>query len=278
VDNDPLEANSIICNQFKVRLPIALKYVEEPRSGVTHARNTAVEQALALGADFVAFIDDDDIPQSDWLLQLLWRQIETGAHLVFGTWKADPSLPAWTINSGIFRDPSSVKNTSNDSRYGLPPYASTCNVMVGREILERVAATGCVFDHSFRFSGGEDKDFFIRARKLGAQFSTAHKSIIYMGRQPERYTARGLLRRGFKCGCSQVGMARSHGNLKRRVVLRIKTLLKLPLVAITLPLTVFSKKMILAHLYRIGKCSGVLYATFTGRALNYYARGDEPNN
>jgi len=274
IDNDPMEENALLCQRLTPQLPIALKYVEEHRAGVTHARNTAIEQALALGADFVSLIDDDDIPQANWLLKLLQHQAETGADLVFGSWQADPDMPDWAAKSGIFRDPDRAKNVAASGRYGLPAYASTCNVMASRDILQRLSEQGPVFNHNFMYSGGEDKDMFIRARALGAKLESADDSIIHLCHQPERYAARGLLRRGFKCGCSQVGMARAHGNLERTLQLRMKALLKLPLVVLTLPFTLFSRGTFLAHVYRIGKSSGVLYAAFTGRAINYYARGD----
>ena len=70
-------------------------------------------------------------------------------------------------------------------------------------------------------------------------------------------------------------MARAHGQLQRTLTLRIKALFKLPLVVLTLPFTVFSRGLFLAHIYRIGKSSGVLYAAFTGKAINYYAQGGE---
>ena len=147
--------------------------------------------------------------------------------------------------------------------------------MVGRDILLQLQEQGPVFNHDFMYSGGEDKDMFIRARKLGARLESANDSVIHLCYERERYEPRGLLRRGFKCGCSQVGMARAHGKLERTLQLRIKALFKLPLVALTLPLTIFSRRMFLAHLFRLGKSSGVLYSAFTGRAINYYARSED---
>jgi succinoglycan biosynthesis protein ExoM len=275
VDNDPQEANAALCREMAAQLPIALLYLEEPRSGVTHARNSGIQKALELGADFVALIDDDDIPEADWLLKLLQRQATTNADLVFGVWQQDPDMPDWVRKSKIFRDPDKSKNIASSGRYGLPSYASTCNVMAGRDILLRLSEQGPVFSHNFMYSGGEDKDMFIRARKLGAKLESAEDSVIHLCHHSERYAAKGLLRRGFKCGCSQVGMARTHGKPDRIMKLQIKSLLKLPLVVLTLPLTIFSRGLFLAHVYRIGKSSGVLYAAFTGRTINYYARGKD---
>jgi succinoglycan biosynthesis protein ExoM len=272
IDNDPNPETAAICRRAAPRLPIALHYVEEPKSGITHARNRAVSAAFERKADFVAFIDDDDQPQPDWLIQLLDRQAVTGADLVFGTWVLDSHMPMWARESGIFRSPIKAMHQNKGGRYGLPGCASTCNVLAGRNILERVASTGEVFSHDFRYSGGEDKDFFIRAHSLGANLASADMSVIHRNHEPERYTALGLLQRGFKNGCSQVGMAHSHGNRKRVFKLLMTALSKLLISLILLPFSIFSRGFFMHSLYRIAKASGVLYTTFTGRSSNYYSR------
>jgi len=272
VDNNPSRETRAICERAAPRLPIAVHYTEEPRSGITYARNRAVAVALERGADFCAFIDDDDQPQSDWLIQLLDRQAVTGADLVFGTWVLDTLMPQWARESGIFRSPVKAKHENKGGRYGLPGCASTCNALVGRDILERVATTGPVFNHTFRFSGGEDKDFFIRAHQLGARITSADMSVIHRNHEPDRYTARGLVRRGFKNGCSQVGMARSHGNTSRVLKLLGASLGKLLMSLFLLPFSIFSRGMLMHNLYRVSKAFGVVYTAVTGRSINYYSR------
>jgi glycosyltransferase involved in cell wall biosynthesis len=272
VDNSPNEETEAICRRAAPRLPINLLYVTEHKSGITYARNRGVSVALDRGADFVAFIDDDDQPQPDWLIQLLDRQAVTGADLVFGTWVLDSMMPQWARESGIFRSPVKAKHENKGGRYGLPGCASTCNALVGREILGRVATTGPVFNHTFRFSGGEDKDFFIRAHDLGARLASADMSVIHRNHEPDRYTARGLLKRGFKNGCSQVSMAHSHGTATRVVKLLGAAVSKLLMSLFLLPFSVFSRGMLMHNLYRMAKASGVLYTALTGRRINYYAR------
>ncbi|MEE4191222.1 MAG: glycosyltransferase family 2 protein [Halieaceae bacterium] len=272
VDNNPNPETEAICQRAAPRLPISVHYVTEPRSGITYARNRSVEIALERGADFVAFIDDDDQPQSDWLIQLLDRQAVTGADLVFGTWVLDSLMPQWARESGIFRSPVKAKHENKGGRYGLPGCASTCNALVGRSILQRVATTGPVFNHTFRFSGGEDKDFFIRAHELGAKLASADMSVIHRNHEPERYTASGLLMRGFKNGCSQVGMARAHGTGARAAKLLTASLAKIVMSLVLLPFSVLSKGMLMHNLYRMAKAFGVLYTAVTGRSINYYSR------
>lgn len=272
IDNRPSAETRELCERASAHLPIGLHYVQEPQPGLTYARNRAVAVALERGADFVAFIDDDDLPESDWLLRLLERQAATGADLVFGSWVLHEQMPEWARESGIFRSPGKHKSESKkERRYGLPDFASGCNMLAGRAILERVAAAGPVFDHAFCFIGGEDKDFFIRAQEMGATLASADHSVIHRNHEPERYTIRGLFRRGFKNGCSRVNMAGSHGDRRRRLSLFTTALGKLLISLIMLPFSVFSRGRFMHHLYRVAKSSGVIYSSVTGRGINYYS-------
>ncbi len=271
IDNTPSGGTRDLCLQAAAGLPFPLEYATEPRRGITHARNRAVAVALERGAEFVAFLDDDDTPRPDWLVQLLDRQAETGADLVFGTWVLGNQVPQWALERGVFRSPDKTKRNLKGSRYGLPDSASTCNVLAGRSILERVAAEGPVFSHDFRHSGGEDKDFFLRARTMGAQLASAEHSVILRNHEPERFTARELYRRGFKNGCSRANLARSHGSATRRLGLIGTALGKLLTAIVLLPLSIGSRARFNHRLYRIGKASGVLYSSFTGRSIHYYA-------
>ncbi len=272
IDNNPNSATRDICEQTGQSLPIRVHYTTEPVPGITYARNRAVAVALERGAELVAFIDDDDIPHPDWLTQLLDRQQATGADLVFGSWILDEQMPDWARDSGIFRSPTKTKQDKKGGRYGLPDCASTCNLLVGRDILLRVGETGPIFSHAFCNSGGEDKDFFIRAHHLGAQLASAENSFIHRIHGPSRYTAKGLIRRGFKNGCSQVNMARYHGDSSRRLKLLATALTKLVISLIILPFTIFSRAKFMHSLYRVAKASGVLYTTVTGRSFKYYSR------
>jgi len=272
IDNNPNPATRDFCEQAGHSLPIHVHYATEAEPGITYARNRAVAVALERGADFIAFIDDDDVPRPDWLRHLLQRQAATGADLVFGSWVLDEDMPEWARKSGLFRSLDKSKRGKNGGRYGLPDCASTCNVLVSRAILQRVAAAGPVFSHDFRESGGEDKDFFIRAQAMGASLASAEQSIIHRIHGPERYTARGLVRRGFKNGCSQVSMARYHGDTWRLLRLFLAALVKSSISLILLPFTIFSRGLFTHGVYRIAKGMGVMYSTLTGRSIKYYSR------
>ena len=57
------------------------RYVHEPRPGISHARNRGVAEAKG---DFVAFIDDDELPAPNWLESLLLTQRTYRADVVLG--------------------------------------------------------------------------------------------------------------------------------------------------------------------------------------------------
>lgn len=47
---------------------VALRYVQEPRTGIAHARNTGYKEARG---EYIAFIDDDAAAEPDWLERVI---------------------------------------------------------------------------------------------------------------------------------------------------------------------------------------------------------------
>src|SRR5262245_48697334 len=60
-----------------VSLPWPLKYVIEPKRGLTYARNRAIAEAGPV--DFIASIDDDEVPSAAWLDEMLWTHAQFSA-------------------------------------------------------------------------------------------------------------------------------------------------------------------------------------------------------
>ncbi len=265
VDNNPTGQAETVCRDASGSLPIALHLTEEHERGISFARNKAVTTALERGADLVAFIDDDDIPEPDWLIHLIDKARETDAGIVFGTWRQDANLPTWANSGMLFRN----SRHDQEGAFGLPKGVATCNVLIKREVIERLGADGPVFSPDFAHTGGGDKDFFIRARKSGAAFASAERSIVNRNYEDFRLSLRGLLKRGFKNGCSQMNLTRRHGTpagLRRK---GLKALLRVPLKVVSLPVYALSKNRLMRQLYRLSKDIGLVYG-FTGRTFHYY--------
>lgn len=267
VDNGANAGARSVCEAVSKTLPMALHLTEQPRRGISFARNKAVEAALSRGADFLAFIDDDDWPEPDWLLRLIETQRSSNADLVFGFWHVDANqgLPDWIRSTPAFQQP--VYEAK--SVFGLPRWASTCNVLIGVRILERMGSKAEPFSAKFAFVGGEDKDFFIRAVKDGASFAWTQDSVIHKCSDAARVTSRGLLKRAFRIGCSTMNLLKEHGSAPEVRKKRVKSIKKLVKSALALPVSVFRKDRLMKHLWRISRTLGILYGDI-GNRFRYY--------
>ena len=67
-DNDAQRSGEAVVAEFARRSFIPVKYDCEAVKNIALARNKAIEQSEG---DFIAFIDDDEFPEPDWLLRML---------------------------------------------------------------------------------------------------------------------------------------------------------------------------------------------------------------
>ena len=72
-DNDHVQSARSVVHEFAAESSISVSYCVEPQQSIALARNKAVSTATG---DFIAFIDDDEVPSPDWL-RLLFEAIES---------------------------------------------------------------------------------------------------------------------------------------------------------------------------------------------------------
>ena len=274
VDNHPDGRARALCERRRPSLPLILHFVDEPRRGVSFARNRAVAEALALNADHVAFIDDDDEPDVAWLTHLVARQQETDADLVFGTWRlpAALDLPPGLEKVRYF-EPMCLERRN---RYGLPAWAGTYNVMLSARMLRSMASRGPVFRPMFARSGGGDMDLFIRADRQGFRHAIAARSVVARVWEPQRLTRSGVVRRGFRFGCSRFHLAQAHLPPTRVRRLRWQAVRSLCMAPLRLPLAAMMRPSGgLRECVRTAQAAGVIYAA-SGRQFTYYGGTSTP--
>jgi GT2 family glycosyltransferase len=191
VDNDPRGSARAICAEAAERHAYALHYAIEKRRGISFARNAAIAAALR-DSDFIAFTDDDAMPEPDWLAELLRVQDFYRAHVVTG-----PSLPRyeqppprWVSEGGFHEKP-------------RHPTGTRCSVAHTGNALVRTSVFECLerhFDESLALSGGEDVEFFARASAAGFQIVWADNAIVHESVPASRATLRWILQRAFRVG------------------------------------------------------------------------------
>ncbi len=194
VDNDAEGSAREVCEDAALWLPFPLVYRTEKRRGIPQARNAALAESLPY-ADFVAFVDDDEVPDSRWLLELLRTQRETGAQAVTG-----PALPAfesapprWIEESGLFEHPRHATGAALAVAY-------THNVLVG---VRALAAMDALFDETLALAGSSDSEFFARFAARGHRIVWCDEARTSEWVPPSRARLGWLLRRALRVGASQ---------------------------------------------------------------------------
>jgi succinoglycan biosynthesis protein ExoM len=188
VDNDTQRSGESVCTEWRSRLRWPLLYEHEPRRGIAQARNHALRAARS--AEFVAFIDDDEVPDPSWLQELLTVQQRCGADVVCG-----PVLPVFSAEV-----PSWLCSFYQRTRYGTGdplPSGSTNNTLVRRAFGDKA---GVWFDDQLGLTGGEDTHFFRRLARLQARMVWADEATVQEYVPASRTTVAWVLRRAYRAG------------------------------------------------------------------------------
>jgi glycosyltransferase involved in cell wall biosynthesis len=255
VDNHPDGRARLVCERAATKLPIKIKFLEEQKQGGPYAKNKAIDEALKNKPEFLAFIDDDDIPEPDWLLHLIEKQRQTKADIVCGTFPPviKNEWPDWFRKSPLFDPPSKKPKV----KHGIPSGIGSGNALIKRQLLDRLKRIGPVFSPRYPFL--YDGDFFIRAHSIGAKFAIAEKSVIHRYFDDYRVTVRGLLRYAFRLGEYTMQLLADHGlgsKINRRKSKAIKNIV---LRGLSLPACIFSPVQMVRNLFKISKEMGILF-------------------
>jgi len=190
VDNDEAASAYSVVARMRPGFPAALRYAVEPRRNFAHARNRALD--LVTGELF-AFIDDDEIPREDWLMQL-WRTLHKyNADAVLGPVRPyfEHAPPSWIVRSRICERPSHTTGAVLHWRQTRTGNALLRTTLVTRD--------GIRFDPSYA-TGGEDVDFFRRATNAGKTFVWCEEAPVFELVPQARLRRRYHLRRAFLQG------------------------------------------------------------------------------
>lgn len=200
VDNDPQGTGR------EVALRHGARYVTEDRPGLAAVRNRVLDEAA--DARLLCFLDDDEVPEPEWLAALTDRWRESGAQAVAGRVLTRVSHPVdpWVA---IYY----VRPTRSDGQ--TMSAAATNNLLVDREF---VAAQHLRFDERFGLSGGEDTRFTSDLVAAGGRIVWAEAALVVEDAVGERATRRWLLRRSMRMGAVDARLAAavaSPGSLAR---------------------------------------------------------------
>jgi hypothetical protein len=209
VDNDPEGSGRAAVEGWSAPGWPPATYAVEPQRGIATARNRSV--ALADGADFVALIDDDEVPEPTWLRELLAAQEATGADVVQGRVVAEFDQPPepWVIEGRFFVD-------KPRTHLGTLHYANSNNTLVRASLLRAHA-----FDPRYDLTGGSDSQLFARLRRAGADIRWSDHAVVrelVPGTRVDRgWLVRREYRRGVTLSRVLIDVEPSTGRVVKRV-------------------------------------------------------------
>ena len=175
VDNNSTDETRQLCQVFRQQFPY-FRYLQEPKQGLSHARNRAAREA---SADWVLYLDDDAKAQQD-MVEVALRTIKAEKQLCFfgGVY-----LPWYHFGRPVwFKD----HYASNKMKYSkptvlhFPEFVSGGIMAIHKRIFEQVG----YFRTDIGMAGskiayGEEDDLQTRARKKGFKILYVPALVIY---------------------------------------------------------------------------------------------------
>ena len=266
VDNDKFQTARKVVEDFQTTSKIKSNYCVEEQRGIANARNRVLKEAIALGASHIAFLDDDEIVDENWLFShVAFYQNNEKVFISSGPTfnKFKKSYPRYITQNKIFKQ-SSTKLTGEERTY-----CASGNVFFPVSIAKDA---GIFFDNSYVFMGGEDGDFFKRASKEGYAIYWNGEAINYEMIGDERANIKWIMNRQHYNGYSssllkfknkKTAFQKSFYFLKTSSVFLFNIGVLIP--SIVLGLTTFFNV-----LGMLSKTKGKIDGTIKNIPLNYY--------
>lgn len=246
VDNDEAESGRAAVAEIAAHAAVPVKYCVEQRQNIAMARNKAIENAAG---NFIAFIDDDEFVNEEWLLTLFKTIRGYKVDGVLGPVNPhfDAGAPKWVIEGGFYDRP------IHPTGMVLPwRKCRTGNVLLKRELFD-----GDAQPFKPECLSGEDQDFFRRKIEQGSTFVWCHEAPACEVVPPVRWKRTFLARRALFRG---IFAQRNHGFQPLRV---LQALISAPLYAVMLPIALpFGQARFMKCVFKLSYHTGRLFALF----------------
>ncbi len=193
VDNGSTDNTAEVVAEFSAAYGSQVRSFYEPRPGVAAARNRAVSEAQG---EWVAFLDDDELAEPDWLETLYSFATLHGVPCIAGAVKlklpADVVTPIPAAIAGVLGATPPVPRPMQLRGRTVP---GTGNVLIRRDLFKTVGA----FDETL-VEAGEDNDFFRRVRAAGHPLWRTPHAIVQHIIPAERLLPKALRSAAMRTG------------------------------------------------------------------------------
>ena len=189
IDNDPEGSAGPLVQAVAAGAAVPVRYVHEQRPGISHARNTGVVSAAGR---YLAFLDDDEEADPDWLAQFLATIRTFEADAVVG-----PVLPRFPAD-GPAIDAYRRRVYTRDAR--VPTGTPLLRWNIGNSLFDKAR---CFVDPEpflprLGRTGGEDTVFLRQLTRRGCKMVWCGEAVAWETVPADRLAPDYLLRRAFR--------------------------------------------------------------------------------
>ena len=193
IDNDDAQEGIAVCEATVASRRWPMIWGFESRPGISQARNASIRMALEQNPDFIAFIDDDEVPDAAWLGELIRMRDLHDADAVAG-----PVLPTFDGETPTW---ARGRNYYDNQRFRD---GARISISGGGNCLVRASCfvpfMPNPFDLDFALTGGEDYEFYQRFEQAGFSAVWADHAIVHEYLTTDKMTKAWLRRRRY-CYC-----------------------------------------------------------------------------
>jgi succinoglycan biosynthesis protein ExoM len=193
-DDDPGRSAREAVQSIAQSARASFHYVESGAQNISVCRNRCLEAATA---NWIAFIDDDQIAEPNWLRLMISTAAQFRADAVQSYVRGiyPPGTPSWIKAGGAYTYDYGPTGTELRS-------AATNGILFRRDLSRKL-----LFDQALGVTGGEDADFFLRYIASGGKIVSCREAILDEVVPVDRVTPTYLQR---KC--------RRHGHIYGRLM------------------------------------------------------------
>ena len=222
VENDLMPSSESVISEMRMLSPFQLHYCLESEIGIPFARNRALSEAIAIGADWIAMIDDDELASRDWLTTLYNGCLRFDADVATGPIDqiSEGTAPHW------WKPVADSRNVTGEFRQD----AYTNNVLFDVRIVKQ---NNLKFDRRF-IHGAEDIDFFRRAAKQGVRIVSIAEARVVEIVPLSRLSLKRYLQRNYTVAASNSFLRAVHYGPARAAMDRLPGIVRRFFVGITL--------------------------------------------
>ncbi len=152
------------------KLPFKVTLLNESKKGIVYMRNRILKEAIESNSTMLAFFDDDEVVDKNWLVNLCKTKTKYSANIVQGhVEQRFPPVDNLELLKEFF--PGSFQKSTGDELHD----AYTNNVLFD---LSLVKEHDLQFDERFNLTGGSDSFFFTQLKRKGARIVFAKEAVV----------------------------------------------------------------------------------------------------